>query len=137
MKQHKAYKHGIEAVWKNDDGNERDKWGTIIKVCGIAGCTFKTSHTTHMKNHKASKHGVEAVWKNDGGKERDKRDQIVKVCGIAGCTYKTGYATDMKKHKASKHNIDVVWHTCPNCNYKAIQKGDITRHLKLNRCPGK
>eukprot|EP00518_Triparma_eleuthera_P021846 CAMPEP_0197555628 /NCGR_PEP_ID=MMETSP1320-20131121/13638_1 /TAXON_ID=91990 /ORGANISM="Bolidomonas sp., Strain RCC2347" /LENGTH=42 /DNA_ID= /DNA_START= /DNA_END= /DNA_ORIENTATION= len=41
MKSHKATKHGIEAVW-NDNGKERDKWGYIIKVCGIDGCTFKT-----------------------------------------------------------------------------------------------
>ena len=59
------------------------------------------------------------------------------MCGIAGCTYKTGDPTSMKRHKASKHEIDVIWHTCPNCNYKAKEKGSITRHLKLNRCPGK
>ena len=38
----------------------------------------------------------------------------------------------MRNHKAAKHGIDVVWHTCPNCDFKAIQKSDVTRHLKLN-----
>mmetsp|Transcript_14090 Transcript_14090/g.28763 ORF Transcript_14090/g.28763 Transcript_14090/m.28763 type:complete len:102 (+) Transcript_14090:231-536(+) len=79
----------------------------------------------------------EVVWKNDDGKERDKRGQIIKVCGIDGCTYKTGITANMKNHKAAKHNIDVVWHTCPNCDYKAKQKCSITKHLRLNRCPGK
>ena len=103
MKNHKATKHGIEAVWKNDDGKERDKQGKIIRACGIAGCTYK-GHTTNMKTHKATKHGIEVVWKNDDGKERDKQGQIIKVCGINGCTYKTRHTSTMKKHKQSKHN---------------------------------
>ena len=41
---------------REDDGKERDKRGNIIKVCGIAGCTYKTGNATHMKKHKASKH---------------------------------------------------------------------------------
>eukprot|EP00518_Triparma_eleuthera_P023343 CAMPEP_0197548268 /NCGR_PEP_ID=MMETSP1320-20131121/2436_1 /TAXON_ID=91990 /ORGANISM="Bolidomonas sp., Strain RCC2347" /LENGTH=87 /DNA_ID=CAMNT_0043108253 /DNA_START=120 /DNA_END=380 /DNA_ORIENTATION=+ len=87
MTQHKASKHGIEAVGKNDDGKERDKRGQITRVCGIAGCTFKTGNSRDMKKHKASKHGIEIVWKNNDGKERNKWGQIIKVCGIAGCTF--------------------------------------------------
>jgi len=99
--------NGIEAMRKNDDGKERDKWSKIVRLCGIAGCTYKTGQTTTMKRHKVAKHGIEAVWKNDDGKERDKLGRIIKVCGIAGCTYKTG-TTHMKRHKASKHGIEMV-----------------------------
>ena len=56
IKRHKASKHGIEVVWKNDDGKERNKWGNIIKECGIDGCTYKTGLSTDMKRHKVSKH---------------------------------------------------------------------------------
>ena len=86
-----------------------DKWGNIVRVCGIAGCTYKTVNTGHMKRHKASKHGIEAVWKNDDGKERDKRGNVIRICGVAGCTYKTGHAVHMKQHKAAKHGIQAVW----------------------------
>mmetsp|Transcript_14075 Transcript_14075/g.28741 ORF Transcript_14075/g.28741 Transcript_14075/m.28741 type:complete len:82 (+) Transcript_14075:231-476(+) len=55
-----------EVVWKNDDGKERDKRGSIIRMCGISGCTYKTENSTNLKNHKASKHGIEAV----DGKDR-------------------------------------------------------------------
>ena len=136
-KQPRAPKVPSKKRAKESYGKERDKQGNIIRACGIAGCTYKTGRTGHMKKHKASKHGIEVVWKNDDGKERNKRGQIVRVCGIAGCTYKTGNTATMKRHKAAKHEIDVIWHTCPNCNYKAKEKGSITRHLKLNRCPGK
>ncbi|GMH70580.1 hypothetical protein TrST_g14048 [Triparma strigata] len=43
-------------------GLERDKRGYIIRVCGIAGCQYKTYQTTHMKNHKAAEHGIDVVW---------------------------------------------------------------------------
>ena len=46
MLRHKARKHNIsEYVIKvpSDDGKERDKCGSIIKLCGIGGCSYKTS----------------------------------------------------------------------------------------------
>ena len=91
------------------EGVERDKWGKIIRMCGIDGCTYKTGITWQMKRHKVSKHGIEAVRNTDDGKERDKWGYIIKVCGIAGCTFKTGHTTLMKQHKASKHGIEAVW----------------------------
>mmetsp|Transcript_14081 Transcript_14081/g.28752 ORF Transcript_14081/g.28752 Transcript_14081/m.28752 type:complete len:106 (+) Transcript_14081:94-411(+) len=51
---------------REDDGKERDKRGSIIRMCGISGCTYKTENSTNLKNHKASKHGIEAV----DGKDR-------------------------------------------------------------------
>ena len=65
-------------------GVERDKWGKIIRVCGIEGCSYKTGEATTMSRHKAAKHGIgEYVRKipNDG-KERDKCGNLIRVCGI-------------------------------------------------------
>ena len=42
-------------------GLVRDKWGYIIRACGIAGCQYKTGYTSSMKNHKAAKHGIDVV----------------------------------------------------------------------------
>ena len=61
MKRHKQSKHGIETVWKNDDGKERDKFGRIVRTCGIAGCTYKTGYMTDMKKHKANKHDIDVI----------------------------------------------------------------------------
>ncbi|GMI14350.1 hypothetical protein TrLO_g14242 [Triparma laevis f. longispina] len=44
------------------DGVERDKHGEIIRMCGMAGCQYKTGHGQHMKVHKAAKHGINVVW---------------------------------------------------------------------------
>ncbi|GMI07494.1 hypothetical protein TrVE_jg8433 [Triparma verrucosa] len=43
-------------------GLVRDKWGAIIRTCGIAGCQYKTGKMSDMKNHKAAKHGIDVVW---------------------------------------------------------------------------
>ena len=47
---------------KKDDNVERDKWGKIIKTCGINGCTHRTGNSTNMKVHKANSHGIGVTW---------------------------------------------------------------------------
>ena len=42
-------------------GLVRDKWGKVIRTCGIAGCQYETSTTTSLKRHKAAKHGIDVV----------------------------------------------------------------------------
>lgn len=36
----------------------RDNRSMIIKMCGIAGCEYKTGHPTIMKKHKAAKYRI-------------------------------------------------------------------------------
>ena len=49
--------HRIEQKWKSDDGEARDRWGRLIKVCGVGGCTYKMGGWD-MKQRKASRHGI-------------------------------------------------------------------------------
>ena len=57
---------------------ERDKFGQIIRMCGVDGCTYKTGHTYGMKVHKASKHNIDVVWH---------------FCGEPGCEYKAKHGS--------------------------------------------
>ena len=43
-------------------GVERDKWGKVIKMCGIVGCQYKTGKPDQLKSHRAVKHGINVVW---------------------------------------------------------------------------
>ncbi|GMH72678.1 hypothetical protein TrST_g12103 [Triparma strigata] len=99
-------------------GLARDKWGNIIRTCGIAGCQYKTGNTTNMKNHKAAKHGIDVVWFS---------------CDQDGCDYKVKQAGDLKKHKANFHDIDVNWHHCDQdgCDYKAKLAGTLKQHKQM------
>ena len=61
----------VRGVWS--DRKERDKWGNIIRICRIDGCSYKTGNMWNMKQHKTRKHNIgENMTKipNDG-KERD------------------------------------------------------------------
>jgi len=83
----------------------RDKWGGVIRMCGIDGCMYKSGVASHMERHRVSKHGFQANWhKSEDGKERDKWGNVLTMCMVNGCTFK-GTATVMKAHKAGKHNI--------------------------------
>ena len=59
---HKARKQNIGeyVITIHNDGEERDKWGQHIAVCGICGCSYKGSKA-HMK-HKAAMHNINVVW---------------------------------------------------------------------------
>ena len=96
-------------------GLVRDKWGNIIRVCGIAGCQYKTGQTTSMKHHKAAKHGIDVIWFS---------------CDQDGCDYMAKAANDLKRHKQRVHNIDVQWHHCDqdDCDYKAKQACHLKQH---------
>ena len=37
------------------EGMERDRWGGIIRTCGVAGCQYKTGVTAQMKYNNAAK----------------------------------------------------------------------------------
>ena len=54
-------------------GVVRNKWGGIIRTCGIDGCEYKIGNPNHMKSHKAAKHNVNVRWFS---------------CDQAGCDYK-------------------------------------------------
>lgn len=85
---------------KRIEGVERDKWGKIIRPCGVGECTYKSSNTTCMKNHRESKHGVEppsrdslapqgrqqsrmgaSHWRWVPGVERDRGGKIIRYEG--------------------------------------------------------
>ena len=106
MSRHKANKHNMGERKIPNDG-KRDKWGRVVRMCGIEGCSYKTGRTQSMDKHKARMHNIgEYVIKilNDG-KERNKWGRIVRVCGIDGCSFKTGHSTAMKNHKARESTI--------------------------------
>ncbi|GMH47578.1 hypothetical protein TrLO_g8197 [Triparma laevis f. longispina] len=77
------------------EGVERDKWGKIIRTCGVACCPYKTGKPDQLKNHKAAKHGINVVWCS---------------CDQDNCDYKAKQASSVKNHKQDIHNIDVGWH---------------------------
>ncbi|GMH93910.1 hypothetical protein TrST_g7945 [Triparma strigata] len=129
-------------------GMERDKWGKIIRTCGIAGCQHRC-RSSHMKYHKASKHGIDVVWfscdqegcgykaKQAGTLKKHKRNiHDIDVrwyhCDQDGCDYKAKAAGHLKLHKADIHDIDVRWHRCDQdgCNYKAKQASNLKRHMR-------
>lgn len=41
------------------DREGRNKWGYLVKMCGIGGCEYKTGHSTSMRNQWVAKHGIE------------------------------------------------------------------------------
>ncbi|GMH89722.1 hypothetical protein TrST_g9846 [Triparma strigata] len=86
-------------------GLVRDKWGKVIRTCGIAGCQYR-GRSSYMKTHKAAKHGIDVVWFS---------------CDQDRCEYKAKEAGDLKRHKQMIHDIDVRWHHCDQdgCDYKA------------------
>ncbi|GMH99959.1 hypothetical protein TrVE_jg4696 [Triparma verrucosa] len=96
-------------------GVVRNKWGGIIRTCGIDGCEYKIGNPNHMKSHKAAKHNVNVRWFS---------------CDQAGCDYKAKQASNLKGHKATKHGINVIMHKCtvPGCNYEAKEAGKVKRH---------
>ncbi|GMH92753.1 hypothetical protein TrST_g5190 [Triparma strigata] len=110
--------HTTTSCGETGGGLVRDKRGYIIRMCGTAGCQYKTSKTTNMKNHKAAKHGIDVVWFS---------------CDQEGCDYKAKAASNLKQHKASVHDIDVRWHRCNQvgCDYKAKATGTLKRHKQL------
>ncbi|GMH55563.1 hypothetical protein TrST_g6466 [Triparma strigata] len=141
-------------------GLVRDKWGKIIRTCGIAGCQYKTSGTTAMKQHKAAKHGIDVVWFScDGCEYKAKIGRSLKIhkanvhnidvrwhhCDQDGCDYKAKQAVNLKRHKQHVHDIDVRWHRCDqdSCDYKAKHGGDLKRHkahvhdidVRFHHCP--
>ncbi|GMI06220.1 hypothetical protein TrVE_jg10105 [Triparma verrucosa] len=137
---------------KRIEGVERDKWGKIIRPCGVGECTYKSSNTTCMKNHRESKHGVEPPsrdslapqgqqqsrmganhWRWMPGVERDRGGKIIRKCGIDGCSY-MARATNMKSHQATRHDVNVKWFTCGvgDCYYRAKSLGQIKRHKQTN-----
>ena len=127
-------------------GLVRDKWGYIIRTCGIAGCQYR-GRSTDMKNHKAAKHGIDVVWfscDQDGCDYKAKRADVLKQhkqhvhdidvrwhrCDQDGCDYKAKKASHLKLHKRHVHDIDVRWFPCDQvgCEYKAKRAGNLKRH---------
>ena len=98
------------------EGVERDKHGEIIRMCGMAGCQYKTGHDQHMKVYKAAKHGINVVWFS---------------CDQDNCDHKSKKATNLKQHKQGIHNISVVWHQCDSCNYKAKKASTLKQHKQF------
>ena len=98
-------------------GLVRDKRGKVIRMCGIAGCQYKSGGTID-KNHKAAKHGIDVVWFS---------------CDQVGCDYKAKEAGNLKKHKANVHDIDVDWFPCDQdgCDYKAKQTSHLKKHKQM------
>ena len=99
-------------------GLVRDKWGSIFRTCGIAGCQYKTGQTTSMKYHKAAKHGIDVIWFS---------------CDQDGCEYKAKQAGHLKQHKANIHNVDVRWFRCDQygCRYKGKRASDLKPHKRV------
>ena len=64
-----------EKMPKKNDNVERDKWGKIIKTCGINGCTHRTGNSTNMKVHKANNHGIGIKWFSCPEVRRSKRSK--------------------------------------------------------------
>eukprot|EP00519_Triparma_laevis_P007661 CAMPEP_0182518698 /NCGR_PEP_ID=MMETSP1321-20130603/44709_1 /TAXON_ID=91990 /ORGANISM="Bolidomonas sp., Strain RCC1657" /LENGTH=263 /DNA_ID=CAMNT_0024726637 /DNA_START=1380 /DNA_END=2167 /DNA_ORIENTATION=+ len=79
-------------------GLVRDKRGNIIRVCGVAGCQYKTGVTNNMKKHKAAKHGIDVIWFS---------------CDQDGCDYKAKHAGTLKRHERDDvgRRIRVHWNT--------------------------
>ncbi|GMH98791.1 hypothetical protein TrVE_jg8870 [Triparma verrucosa] len=54
-------------------GLVRDKWGNIVRTCGIAGCQYR-GRSSYIKTHKAAKHGIDVVWSIKTGATTRQRD---------------------------------------------------------------
>ena len=72
-------------------GVVRNKWGGIIRTCGIDGCEYKIGNPNHMKSHKAAKHNVNVRWFS---------------CDQAGCDYK---AKQVRSEAAVKFNLSIIF----------------------------
>ena len=64
---------------------EKDKFGDIIKTCGVNGCTHRTGNR-NMKRHWSDAHNIDVVWHYCGigdckvrGGEKDARSEATKT----------------------------------------------------------
>ncbi|GMI15856.1 hypothetical protein TrLO_g12083 [Triparma laevis f. longispina] len=101
--------------YKTIEGVEGDKWGRIIRTCGIVGCQYKAGQTANMNKHKAAKHGINVVWFS---------------CDQDNCDYKIKDASNLKRRKQQIHNIGVVWHQRDSCDYRAKQANHLKQHIR-------
>ena len=94
----------------------RDKWGNIVRTCGIVGCQYRGG-SSNMKAHKAARHGIDVVWFS---------------CDQDGCNFKAKRADHLKGHKQNVHDIDVRWHHCDKvgCAYKTKQVCNLEVHIR-------
>lgn len=127
---------------------EKDKFGDIIKTCGVNGCTHRTGNR-NMKRHWSDAHNIDVVWhycgigdckykaKTFGNAKQHKAlvhglNRKWFYCRINGCEYKTKSHNSFKIHQNYTHDVDVVRNYCDidGCQYWAKQMGELKNHQK-------